>query len=137
MNNKTTSDFQINLINLTLKSYDYYISIELIIGKHSKYFPNEEKDMNYLTFFEIVYRHSMWGWRMNHGVLMNKNTLTVVVSNGIVKVTTGATITAITEVESSLDDSSLHSHDEEKIVSKEEDSNEEYFESKDEVAKEL
>jgi len=74
---------------------------------------------------------------MNHGVLMNKNTLTVVVSNGIVKVTTGATITAITEVESSLDDSFLHSHDEEEIVSKEEDSNEEYFESKDEVAKEL
>jgi hypothetical protein len=44
---------------------------------------------------------------MNHGVLMNKNTLTVVVSNGIVKVTTGVTIIAVTEVESSLDDSSL------------------------------
>ncbi len=88
---------------------------------------------------------------MNHGVLMNKNTFDVVVSNGTMKVTTCATSATITEVESSLDDSSLHSHDDEEImkpivvvskaketiVSREENSNEKYFESEDEVAKEL
>jgi hypothetical protein len=53
---------------------------------------------------------------MNHGVLMNKNTFVAVVSNETVKMTIGATIAAITKVESSLDDFSLHSHDEEEII---------------------
>lgn len=67
------------------------------------------------------------------------------------KVTTGAITTTITEVKSSLNDSFLHSHDEEEImkhiamvskaksivVSKEEVSNDKYFQSKDEVAKDL
>jgi hypothetical protein len=45
---------------------------------------------------------------MNHGMLMNKNTFASVVSNGIVKVNIGVTITIVIEVESSLDDSFLH-----------------------------
>jgi len=39
---------------------------------------------------------------------MNKSTLATIVLNWIVKVTTCATIATITEVESSLNDSSLH-----------------------------
>jgi hypothetical protein len=74
---------------------------------------------------------------------MNKSTLATIVLNWIVKVTTCATIATITEVESSLNDSSLHAHDEKEIMnlvvlvskvkvtiaSKEEDLNEEPFES--------
>jgi hypothetical protein len=59
LSNKITLDFQINLINSTLKSYDYYISTKPIIRKHSTYFLDVEKDMNCLTFFEIVYKYSM------------------------------------------------------------------------------
>jgi hypothetical protein len=82
---------------------------------------------------------------------MNKNTLATIVSNGTVKVTTCAIIATVIEVESSLDDSFLHSHDEEEImnlvvvvskakeaiVSKGEDSNEEPSEFENEATKEL